>query len=269
MKYDLIKNRLGNLIRKSVVLRILFYKLLDLLLLRAWYIKREIKKSLSELGPDAIVLDAGSGFGQYSYFLSGISEGWKIKAIDIKSEQTDDCNHFFSKIGKDRQVLFETADLTQFVEKEHYDLILCVDVMEHIPDDVLVLRNFALSTRENGILLISTPSDLGGSDVHDEQDNSFIEEHVRNGYNINDIRDKIRLAGYSDVTAKYSYGWPGKLSWNISMKFPIILVTTSKLFFILLPVYYVVMYPLAFILNLFDINLKHQAGTGLIVKAVK
>jgi len=269
MKYDLIKTRLGSFIGKSVFFRILFYKLLDLLLLRAWYIRRELRKSRSELGTVANVLDAGSGFGQYTYFLAGLSEGWKVKAIDIKAEQIEDCTGFFHKINKDGQVLFETADLTQFVEKESYDLILCVDVMEHIRDDVQVFRNFALSTKEKGILLISTPSDLGGSDVHDDQDESFIEEHVRNGYNINDIKDKIREAGYSDVSATYSYGWPGKLSWKISMKVPVILLNTSKLFFLLLPVYYLLMYPLAFILNLLDINLEHQAGTGLIVKAVK
>jgi len=148
-------------------------------------------------------------------------------------------------------------------------LILCVDVMEHIQDDVQVFRNFALSTRNKGILLISTPSDLGGSDVHDDQDESFIEEHVRNGYNKHEIEDKIRQAGYSEVNARYSYGWPGKLSWNMSMKFPVILLGTSKFFYLLLPLYYLVIYPLAFILNLIDINFEHKAGTGLIVRAVK
>lgn len=44
------------------------------------------------------------------------------------------------------------------------------------------------------MLLISTPSDQGGSDVSGDGEASFIEEHVRDGYNINDIQDKLKLA---------------------------------------------------------------------------
>jgi len=36
-----------------------------------------------------------------------------------------------------------------------------------------------------------------------------------------------------------------------------------------LPVYYILAYPISIVLNYFDINQKHQTGTGLIVKAYK
>lgn len=114
MKYDLIKNRVGDLFNKSKYLRILLYRLLDLLLLRAWYIRRELRKARQVIGAEANILDAGSGFGQHTYFLAGLSEGWHIKAIDIKTEQIRDCTSFFSKIDKGRNVRFEAADLTKF-----------------------------------------------------------------------------------------------------------------------------------------------------------
>ncbi len=40
MKYDPIKNTLGTLIRKTPGARILFYKLLGIVFLREWYVKR-------------------------------------------------------------------------------------------------------------------------------------------------------------------------------------------------------------------------------------
>ena len=40
-------------------------------------------------------------------------------------------------------------------------------------------------------LLISTPSDKGGSDVHNDDEESFIDEHVRDGYSIKDITEKL------------------------------------------------------------------------------
>ncbi len=36
--------------------------------------------------------------------------------------------------------------------------------------------------KKDGFVVISTPSIYGGSDAHDEHDDSFIEEHARNGY---------------------------------------------------------------------------------------
>ena len=119
------------------------------------------------------------------------------------------------------------------------------------------------------MLLISTPSDQGGSDVHEDNEGSFIGEHVRDGYNIKDIEDKLKLSGFSKVEPRYAYGTPGKISWRLSMKYPMQMLSTSKLFFIILPFYYVIAYPISFVLNYFDTNTSHKTGTGLIVKAYK
>lgn len=269
MKYDPIKKSLGVIFNKKPFLRKLFYRLLDLLLLRTWHIKKAIKIWKRNYGKEANILDAGSGFGQYSFYLSKQSKNWKILGVDVKTEQIEDCNRFFKRIGKSERINFEFADLTKFSKNQEYDLILSVDVMEHILEDVLVFKNFHQSLKEGGMVLISTPSDQGGSDVHDEDDHSFIDEHVRDGYNINEIEEKLKSAGFTKVEARYAYGAPGKISWKLSMKYPILLLNASKLFFIILPVYYIITYPISFILNYFDVNIKHTTGTGLIVKAYK
>ena len=269
MKYDPIKRSLGVVFNKKPFLRKLFYRLLDLLLLRTWHIKKAIRKWKKNLQGEVKILDAGSGFGQYSYYMSKQSKNWNILGVDVKEEQIEDCNNFFSKIGKSERVKFEYADLTKYEKPDAYDLILSVDVMEHILEDVDVFKNFHKSLKDNGMVLISTPSDQGGSDVHDDDDHSFIEEHVRDGYNIQEIEDKLKSAGFSKVEAKYSYGWPGKISWKLSMKYPILMLNATKLFFILLPIYYIIVYPISFILNYLDVSLKYNTGTGLIVKAYK
>ena len=195
MEYDPIKRRLGNVFNRTPFLRKLFYSLLDLLLLRAWHVLKELRslKKNALLGKIRI-LDAGSGFGQYSYRMSRIFAGSIIKGVDVKQEQIDDCNRFFTSIGLQKRVNFEYVDLTKFTEPYCYDLILSVDVMEHIQEDELVFNNFYKSLRRNGVLLISTPSDQGGSDTHEHEGDSihgFIEEHVRDGYGIGDISQKL------------------------------------------------------------------------------
>ena len=273
MEYDPIKRRLGTVFNRTPFLRKLFYSLLDLLLLRAWHVYKELKQLKRNISSGNIrILDAGSGFGQYTYRLSRIFSHSIIKGVDVKEEQIEDCNRFFTKIGSDEKVTFEIADLTRFSEPYGYDLILSVDVMEHIEEDELVFQNFYKSLRNNGMLLISTPSDQGGSDTHEhDQDsvNGFIDEHVRDGYGIRDISEKLHRAGFSEIEARYTYGTFGSLSWNLSMKFPILMLGKSKAFFILLPFYYLVTFPFCALLNAIDVNSRHETGTGLLVKACK
>jgi SAM-dependent methyltransferase len=269
MQYEPIKKSLGRVFARSLFLRKTLYFLLDLLLLRTWHVKRALRNLAGRVPEGATVLDAGSGFGQYTWRMSRMKPGWKIKAVDINSEQVADCNSFFTRYGLSDKVSFRTADLTTLCEPESYNLILSVDVMEHIEEDKLVFQNFHKSLKDNGFLLISTPSDKGGSDVHDDSEESFIDEHVRDGYSIEDITEKLKGAGFSEVEALYTYGRPGNISWRISMKYPIKMLNKSYLFFIILPFYYLIFFPFALILNIFDLRLTHKSGTGLLVTARK
>ncbi len=269
MKYDPVKSRIGNIVNRSAGLRKLFYFLLDILLLRTWHVKKALRKFLSGNNNAENILDAGSGFGQYSWRMWKMNRRWQILGIDIKEEQVHDCNNFIAHTRAAGKVSFETADLTTFSDEGKYDLILSVDVMEHIEDDITVFNNFYRSLINGGWLIISTPSDKGGSDVHHEDEHSFIDEHVRDGYGIKEIREKLGSAGFSDINASYTYGNPGKISWKISMKYPVLMLNTSPVFAIILPVYYILVMPFALVFNCFDVMLKHSEGTGLLVIAKK
>ena len=268
MQYDPIKRSLGNVFNRTPFLRKLFYRLLDLLLLRAWHVHREIKLWEKTAPKDAKIFDAGFGFGQHSYYLASRNKNWDIFGIDVKDEQVEDCNRFFKQINYSN-VHFEVGDLTKYRKDNSYDLVVCVDVMEHIEEDVKVFDNYYHSLKPGGMVLISTPSDQGGSDVHGDDEESFIDEHVRDGYNIDEIQEKMRSVGFQKIDASYGYGTPGKISWRLSMKYPMLMLNASKIFFIILPFYYLITYPFAYILNWMDTKGKHKTGTGLIVKAWK
>ena len=165
MQYDPIKRSLGNIFNKTPFLRKVFYGLLDLLLLRSWHVHKELRGWIKNSKSDASILDAGAGFGQYTYWLSRKNPNWSIIAMDVKDEQVADCNRFFQQIGA-KNVKFEVGDLTNFTHPNKYDLVVCVDVMEHILEDVQVFKNYVASMKPGAMLLISTPSDQGGSDVH-------------------------------------------------------------------------------------------------------
>lgn len=269
MQYEPIKRSMGRFFSGPLFMRKLFYLLLDFLLLRTWHIKKALRKINNEVPDQAFVLDAGCGFGQYTWRMCRMNKSWKITAVDINAEQIEDCSVFFRKSGMSEYVIFKTADLVTYVNPESYDLILSVDVMEHIKEDKIVFGNFYNSLKHNGILLISTPSDKGGSDVHSDEGQSFIHEHIRNGYSIREITEKLTSSGFSKVEALYTYGKPGNISWKFLMKYPVKMLNISYLFFILLPFYYVVILPFSIVLNIFDLYLAHKTGTGLLVTARK
>jgi cyclopropane fatty-acyl-phospholipid synthase-like methyltransferase len=268
MEYDPIKARLGVFFNRSTAFRRIFYKLLDLLLLRAWHVHKDLRAWMFKHPDKADILDAGSGFGQYSYYLAKNHPNYKILAVDVKEEQVADCNDFFARAGL-KNVHFKVDDLVTFRQPNSFDLIISVDVMEHILEDVAVFKNFYASLRTGGMLIINTPSDQGGSDVKEEGQESFIGEHVRDGYNMEEIKEKLRSVGFTNIDARYAYGTPGKISWKLSMKYPMLMLNASKAFFILLPFYYALTYPVAYVLNSLDVSGKHKTGTGLVVKAWK
>jgi SAM-dependent methyltransferase len=269
MQYEPIKNLLGRFFSGPLFMRKTLFLFLDLLLLRTWHVKKALRKISHEIPSDAEILDAGSGLGQYSWRMSRMNRKWNITSVDINEQQVKEGNDFFIKAGMADRVKFKTADLTTFIDPGKFNLILSVDVMEHIKDDETVFRNFCKSLKDNGILLISTPSDMGGSDVHKDEDTSFIDEHVRDGYNTGEIAEKLGKAGFTNVETKYTYGWPGSVSWRLTLKYPVKMLNVSYLFFIILPFYYLVFFPVSVILNFFDLYINHKSGTGLLVVARK
>jgi len=268
LKYDPIKKIIGGVVGESVVRRKLFYKLLGLMFLREWHVKRELRSILRNAPRPLRIFDAGTGFGQYSYYCAKRLPSASIYAVDLKAEQVEDCTRFFKK-AKLENVRFGVEDLTQIQHRGEFDLAISVDVMEHIPDDVTVFRNLHRSLRQGGILLVNTPSTLGGSDAHAPEDESFIEEHARTGYDVQDIRRKLESAGFAVERIAFTYGPYGSIAWRLGIKYPMVMLNASKLFFLLLPLYYLLTLPFTLALMYLDYSLGNTEGAGLLVLARK
>jgi SAM-dependent methyltransferase len=269
MFYDPIKDRLGRVFGRHPVLQRLFFALLHLFFLRAWYVRREVRRVLGALPADTRidVLDAGTGFAQYAYFVARAFPNAQILAVDIKRDYLDTARRFFERTRLDERVDFAYEDLTRLQAEGPFDLILSVDVMEHIEDDQAVFRHFAHVLRPGGHVLINTPSNLGGSDVREEGDTSFIEEHVRDGYDRDELEGKLCAAGLTPVRSLYTYGRYGGLAWRMLIQTPMRMLGTSWAFAVVLPVYYLVTMPVGLVLHALDMRRDNAAGTGLLVVA--
>jgi len=258
MQYDKVKDKFAVLIDKSAVFRKLFYLLLDMLLLRQWYVKREIKKYFPVEKPLRFY-DAGAGFGQYSYFILKKFKKAEVHAVDLKTDYMDSFARYAEEIGW-QNFTIQQADLVDYTPKESFDLIIAIDILEHIEDDKQVLQNFRKVLDKGGKLIISSPSNF-------DESAKFTAEHVRPGYSKEDICSKLEKAGFNIRSFEYSYGKFGQIYWKLALKIPLSMISKSKVLTIFLPIYYILFYPIAFVFMLLDYYHKNKIGTGVIVVA--
>ena len=214
------------------------------------------------------VFDAGSGYGQYTYFMANNLSPASILAVDVKEDWIQDCRRFFAK-DKYKHVSFAIEDLTKIEHENKFDLIVCVDVMEHILEDEVVFKNFHRALKPGGYVIINSPSIFGGSDVHGDDDESFIGEHARDGYSHTELEEKLRRQGLKAYQHKYTYGFWGDKAWRLGIKYPMLLANVSKLFLLVLPFYFIVTFPITFCLMQIDYRKNNTVGSGINFIAVK
>jgi 2-polyprenyl-3-methyl-5-hydroxy-6-metoxy-1,4-benzoquinol methylase len=258
MQYDLVKDKFARLIERVPALRRLFYLLLDLLLLRQWYVKSKMRRAFP--ADKAIKFyDAGAGFGQYSWFVLQRFRQAEVLAVDLKTDYMKSFARYCRKFP-DKKFRAEQADLVDYTPQEKYDLIIAVDILEHIVEDQQVLANFRRAISPGGRLIISSPSTF-------DESARFVAEHVRPGYGKEEIITKLQQADFQIKSFEYSYGKLGHIYWLLALKWPLKIIDRHKALTLLLPIYYLIFYLPALLFMGLDFYLPNRSGTGIIVVA--
>ncbi|MDZ7771695.1 MAG: class I SAM-dependent methyltransferase [Balneolaceae bacterium] len=268
--YDPVKDRFARIIRSSRLLRTLFYKILDLFFLRSWYIRRVLRREGGRLDGEGpwTLLDAGSGFGQYDRFILREFDRVLVTAVDVKEDYLEDARRYFRREIRRGRITLNQADLLKLNSPDAYDFVLCVDVLEHIEEDVRVMRNIAGALKEDGLFLMHSPSIYSEEDAEGEE--SFVDEHARTGYSEEDLRVKLREAGLEPVEISYTYGRKGHRAWEWIIKYPMLWMTRWRLWALpFMAVWYLFVLPPALLLMRQDMEEEKEWGTGIYALARK
>jgi len=102
------------------------------------------------------VLDVGCGVGTLDFYLA--SNGAKVDAIDISKTAIRIANKTKKILGLEDQIKFYVGDFIKRDLNNTYDLVLVLEVLEHIQDPNSVLVKLHELLKPNGLIYLSVPS---------------------------------------------------------------------------------------------------------------
>lgn len=114
-------------------------------------------------GKDVLDIACGSGYGMYlmSYLAKSVS------GYDYSDEAIMEAQNFPYRCDCCLEVrnLEEDKSLINHKHKE-FDVVTCFETIEHVINPKVLLKNMMNVTKPGGVIYISTPNDINGTDVN-------------------------------------------------------------------------------------------------------
>ena len=169
----------------------------DTMVLDRWlWLRRRLPKTLN----DDWLLDAGCGSGAFSN--SAAKRGYNVIAVSFDPKEIEKARQRAEWIGLNH-VTFKNLDLRR-LENSHtlerkFDVIVCTETIEHILDDLKLMRDLNKCLNGGGRLLLTAPYYYYISVTPEEMGPVSVEEtggHVRRGYTPAMLKELCRESGY-------------------------------------------------------------------------
>jgi 2-polyprenyl-3-methyl-5-hydroxy-6-metoxy-1,4-benzoquinol methylase len=184
------------------------------------YLKRALKNERV-----TSVLDAGCGDGTFAFYVASHFPGARVTAVDIGEQglhsvdtTLDICRRIHQKLPLPN-LQFEQLDLRNLSAQEAYDFVYCFDVLEHIPENKLVLENIYRALRTGGVFLFRIPSKVQrrilSSRFTAEHAKWAAVEHLGQHYEMDTLLKDLEGIGYKLRFARYTNGLWGRLSFEL------------------------------------------------------
>lgn len=155
------------------------------------------------LKSDSRILEVGCGTGFVSSYLK--KNGYNIECADLHLNALKFCKQ------REAGEYYYRINLMDSIFKDEFDAICAFDVIEHIDDDIEVLKNLNEALKSDGMLFITVPANMR---LWSQKDISA--EHKRR-YSGKELQNKLEQNGFEIV----------KLSYFMTLLFPLILFSRN------------------------------------------
>lgn len=161
------------------------------------------------------MIDLGCGKGVFTFELARRFPGAKITAVDIDEKQVE-VNRQVAKKHGHRNIDFEVQDILNMPYESQFDLAVSVDNLEHIQDDVAALKVVHRALKPGGKLVCHVPALERIWLFKGIGTNFDVPGHVRAGYRLEELADKLKTAGFTVKKIGHTYGYLETVTNNIS-----------------------------------------------------
>lgn len=204
------------------------------------------------------VLDVGCAYGHYSIRIAKKYPNSKVKGLDINEEQLNVGRVVKRKFGL-KNLTFERTDVCDASIIKKHDLVLLLQVIEHLKDDRTALEEIRKIVSDNGYLILTAPN-LESPIIYWSNRYISIDGHHREGYALDELVQMISNAHFRIKEIKHLSGTIGQIVEKVE--------TYLKIKFSAL---FPLMYPLLNYLVCFDdfLGIKTRKSTsGILIVAV-
>lgn len=206
------------------------------------------------------IMDAGCGPGVFSFESAQKLPSSHITGVDIDEHQLA-LNKAIAKQINISNCSFEYQDLCKMDIRNRFDLLISVDNLEHIDNDVDVLKRFYNALIKDGEIIIHVPGYYRRWYFFGWEVNFEVEGHFRPGYTKEQIVGKVESVGFKILDSYYTYGWLETITNNISYW-----ITGAQLKNKFL---YAAVFPVLNLFSYFGRNSKPKKGAGVLIIAKK
>jgi 2-polyprenyl-3-methyl-5-hydroxy-6-metoxy-1,4-benzoquinol methylase len=182
--------------------------------LRALYFLKNLK-GIKNFHPQKI-LDAGSGIGFYTFTLRKLYPQAQIVGVDVDEKKLEFCKKYTSQQNF-RNIQFAKKDISKTGDfKNKYDLIVNIDVLEHIKDYKAVLENFYHWLEVDGYLYLHVPQVNQKRIFKRFFANWQHKEHECEGFHPKKLKEELEELGFRKVQYSNCFGFWGSLAWELN-----------------------------------------------------
>lgn len=165
------------------------------------------------------ILDAGCGRGDFSVYLAQRFPKAEVVGLDVDSERVAVCQAAAARMGLSN-VRYRVEDLTRLDPREQFDLIVSVDVLEHIVDQQQSLLNLVNALAPGGRFFFHIPTVRIRPvplSAWLKQFHKWAErEHVADDLTAEQFVERVRQAGFTPIVVWRTFAyWAGELATSL------------------------------------------------------
>jgi SAM-dependent methyltransferase len=212
-----------------------------------------------EFGDHARVLELGSARGLSLFWLARRHPKWQLVGVDLEEEWVT-ISQRAARRGGYGNLSFQHGAAEELAEEAAYDLIICIDALEHITDDLGLLVKMKTALKNDGYLVLHVPRRrqdqwrlLKAFRRHE------VDGHIGEEYRESELRLLLDRAGYHLHDFRQTFGTWGEISFELNMLF----WKRRRLRNVLA----LLTYPLAVPLGYIDVRYRPARGNGFLIAA--